>query len=219
MGKIPLDTQANERRLSLGGLLRAGAILVVVVASFVGALVYRSGGVAQLVRPASEPVRAGAFVFEYPDRWARMPKAKLPAMAGTSVKGAVVAGLCPAGAPGKAGCAADVDVTYVLFQAGESAFPSDVAGLIPAFDASFPKRFERFELSSASTHLTADGMRYLRYEFSFGPKHARTHEIVAAYRADDGGVIVVASGPESQFDGHRDSVLSILDGARVASRP
>lgn len=196
-------------------LLKGLLVLVIVVASFTAALLFKSGGVPSLTATTTA-VAAGDFRFAYPSKWHRMPKSDLPASAGTSVKGSVVAGLCP---PASKGCTtngpgSDLDVSYVLFEEGQ-VFPS-VTTLESDFDAAFPAGFKDFHKINAQVLPTADGARYLRYEFSFTRKGVVYQEIVAAYRAEENSVVVVATGPQKEFSAHRAEVIGIMDGGHQA---
>lgn len=184
-------------------------VAVVAVAVSVGIIV-RAGGVHGLTeKPHS--VKAGGFTFDYSRAWRQMPSDRLPAKEVKSVEGAVVAGLCPRGSqPGT--CEDGLDVTYMLFQEAQ-AFPNP-ASLEPQFDASFAKRFDGFEKIEGAVVAAADGTRYLRYEFTFDDDGVTKREIVAAYRADAQGVLVIAAGEATEFAEHRASIVRMLDGAR-----
>lgn len=212
--------------LSTGGLLRACILLATVVGAFAAALVVGSGGMDKLV-PHHAAVQAGGLQFRYPEQWSRMSAAQLPATATGSTAGEVVAGLCPKGRNGvkggngekgrngvkggKGACAAKVDLAYVLFEQ-QSALPP-LPAIEASLDATLPRSFSRFQKVDAAVRSTAGGLRYVRYEFRFVKGGQPRTGMVAAYRSEETGLMVVASGPADGFDQHRRDIVKILDGA------
>lgn len=207
---MDIDTDAKRSIVTVRGASRVIAVFAIVAGSFALALTLRIGGIDELLT-RTPVVDAGGFHFVYPKGWKRMPSAKVPADAKTSVRGHVVAGLCP-GASSKAHCSVSVDMSYVIFQ--QSEILPNLDTLQAAFEQSFPRSYTSYRKLSGDEYRTVDGTAYLRYEFSFRDGSEQRQGIVAAYRARSKGVIVVASGPTGQFRKHRTEILRVLDDAR-----
>jgi hypothetical protein len=198
--------------------VRTAGIVVLLVAAFLGALVVSAGGVDELRgvhgAGAEETLAAGEFEFTYPAGWNVMPRTELPEKAlDSKVPGSVVAGLCTSAAAGGA-CKASVDVSYLLFQEGTS-FPA-LAGLETSLDHQLPPKFKAFRKESAALRRTAGGMQYLSYEFSFRREGARRHQLVAAYKSEGKGLMVVATGPTSEFAEQRSRIKQMIGNATSA---
>jgi len=200
--------QGNTRRLV--------AVVVVLVLAAAGAVFAFGGGMPNMSGGSSgaghAKVAAGGFEFAYPAGWSKIAHGDLPteAVRNADAAGSVVAGLCTAKVQG-AGCGAPVDVSYVLFQQGE-AFPA-LASLETSLDGSLSSQFTGFKKSGAELRSTADGLRYLEYQFSFTKDGVKQHELVAAYRHEGKGLLVVATGPAADFATQRDNLRHMLDGA------
>lgn len=220
--------------LALKGLVVAG----IVAASFGGALVFGMGGVDALTAKPTV-VDAGGFRFTYPKAWKQLRSSELPSSgAAHGVGGQVVAALCTP-MPGKAkgsgtgkakasgtataktaaaahgavaaGCASPVDVVYVLFSKRAS-FPNPTT-LEHQLDTSFRSKLRGFRKIGSHMAVTADGTPYLQYELTFRTRNGVRHQILAAYRSGNSGVIALANGPHKTFDRYRAPIISMLEHA------
>lgn len=203
-----------------GNAARTAGIVVLMVVVFVCSLLFGTDGAKQLRGGASDArphavLEAGEIEFAYPAGWHVMPRSALPTKAwDSSMPGSVVAGLCTSVDTEKQ-CAASVDLSYILFQEG-STFPA-LPGLERSLDGELRDKFRAFRKEGAGLRRTADGTQYLTYEFSFRRDGSRRHQLVAAYRQAGKGLIVVATGPTSEFAQQRSRIKAMLSEAAVAS--
>lgn len=195
-------------------LYRVGVVALFVGALAMGTWVFQSGALSKLKPDAVKPaVAVGGYTFSYPSNWTEIAQASLPRDGGaTAAKGQVVGGVCPSGErrqDGKVQCIPGVDVTYVLFQEGETL--AEFSALEKKLDASFKKAFPTFKKIAAQEKVATDGSRFLQYEFEFTYRGQRRSEILGAFRKDDGrGAVVVAVGPSKQFQTYRDDIAKML---------
>lgn len=159
--------------------------------------------------PRAREIKVGDLEFTYSSSWRRADAGELRIMDGAPRGTRVVAAICATACGG-------VDVTYVLFGDNGADFFS-LDAMERGFDATLRQRFTGFRRIGSSELVSADGIRYLRYEFAFTRGAASWHEVIAAYRVAGRGVVVMAQGPAADFAAHRDAVLKVMTSARLAA--
>lgn len=162
-------------------------------------------------------VTAGEFEFAYPKSWERMSADVLKSTdaADAAGPGELVAGLCTEESA-KGACGSNLDVSYVVFKEGTNGVPS-LSTLEASMDRDLPASFAAFDKKAAELRRTEDGSQYFAYEFTYRAKGDQRTELLAAYRREGAGLLVVATGPSADYAGHRSDLLKMLDGAVAAS--
>lgn len=212
--------------IDLFGSIRSTALVALVSASFASPILVKSDAVANVGAhlklgggPASgqgEQLVAGGFGYEMPASWGRLGGGAVESPRDTTTKqvGAVVNSLCPGGSHGSS-CEGGVQVTFIAYDGKKAASLPMLTSLERQFDARFAKEFRGFAKGKVELKPSADGSRWLGYEFVHTASGAPQQQVVAAYRHGDGsGVVAVASGPAKEVAKQREEINAFFASAQ-----
>lgn len=138
-----------------------------------------------------------------------MSQDELPASKETGSKTRIVAGAC-VDRSGTGSCG--LDVTYML--AGENSEMPGLATLQEYLMQQLPGQLKGVKVLSSEFGRTNEGTRMLQHEISFIRNGQQWNELVTAFRIDTEGVFVIAAGPQTEYQKHRESLLRKLREAQ-----
>lgn len=194
------------------------AIVALVSASFASPIALKGDALASLgiggkgAETPLEEVEVGGRTFDMPAQWGRLSAAAAQAAdvgAGSEAgDGASAVAVCPAGTAG-AECRDGLRVSFVTYE-DEGSLPL-LIDLETSLDAGLAKGMRGFRKADAASQTSADGTRWLSYEFTYARGRATNREQLAAYREADGtGVVAVVTGPPAAFEQHERAIDAFL---------
>jgi len=207
------------------GTIRTTAVIAVATASFTSPILVKSDALAGISHKLgrdtgaqveqTEELVAGGYAFQAPDKWGKLGVGSARSSGDSKESlGTVVSGLCPGGSTGAA-CEDGVQLTFIAYgRAGTKGLPA-LTAFEKQLDTELAHTFKGFTKGEADMHPSADGSRWLRYEFSYQTAKGRNHQTVGVFRHVDGrGVVVVATGPEAALVKRDAAIEKFLASAR-----